>query len=187
MKEGFHIKPPQTPIKDVLEPEVQAFIEESFPKTNDDNLQEDYAYKFVTDSNYIDKLNENENVVKDLERDAVSALEKAQNDKIIFGAQLEIHRDLNERVAQLLDKLKNMELKPNHHKGLNHSIIEVNNPPIAHLFERQIESIKKELNTIKNEKVGPQSVGEVLELYNEAVQRYNTISNVMNNSTSKLN
>jgi hypothetical protein len=187
MKEGFYTKPPQTPIKDVLEPEVQVYIEENFPQTNDDNLQEDLAYKFVTDSNYLDKLHENQNIVKDIERDAVGALEKALKYKLKLGAQLQMHQDLNERVARLLNKLKNMDLKPSQHKGINTGTVELNNPPIAHLFERQIEDIKKELHTIKNEKIGPLSVGELLEQYNEATERYNTLNNILKNSEPELN
>lgn len=187
MKEGFYTKPPQTPIKDVLEPEVQVYIEENFPQTNDDNLQEDLAYKFVTDSNYLDKLHENQNIVKDIERDAVGALEKALKYKLKLGAQLQMHRDLNERVAQLLNKLKTMDLKPKQSKGQDPATIEINNHPILNLLARQVEDIKKELHSIRNEKIGPESVGELLEKYNNATERYNTLNDILKNSAPELN
>lgn len=187
MNEKFNIKLPETPTKDILDAETQDYIEKRFPKTNDDNLQEDLAVKFVTDANFIDKLNKEENLSEKIEQGMNTGLWKLYEEQLKLGSYVEIHKDLNTRVSSLIDTLKVIKLKSDINKTFKLEKSDISEAEISDFYREQIDDIEKELNTIKNEEISPESVGQVFNQYSEAVDKYNNLYKILIETNPELN
>ena len=187
MNEKFNIKLPETPTKDILDSETQEYIEKRFPKTNDDNLQEDLAVKFVTDANFIDKLHEEENLGQKIEQDMNNELWRLYEKQLKLGSYVEIHKDLNKRASHLIDNLEIIKLQSNINKRFKLEKSNISEAEISDIYKEQIDDIEKELNTIKNEEVSSESVGQVFNQYTETIDKYNNLYEILIKANPELN
>ncbi len=179
MKENFNMGLPKTPMKDILDSGTQKYIDGRFPETNDDSLQEDLAVKFITDSGFLDKLEEEHGLSERIQQNIDNEMWKLYEKKLKLGLYLDIHKDLNKRVAGLLDDLRAAELR-SEMKGTfkleksNKSEEELND-----FYKEQINEIKVELSNIKNEEISSANVGQIFDQYTKAVNDYNNFYKIL--------
>lgn len=179
MKGEFYIQPPKTPVKDILDPKTQKHIESVFPKTNDDNLQEDLAEKFVVDSDYLYKLHENEKRGEDFEKDINNELWKLYEKQIELGLYIDIHKDLNKKVSDLIDNIAAIELRSKINKNFKLEKSNITQSEVADFYTEQIDDVKKELYSITNEDIDSQSIGKIFDEYTKVVEKYNNLLKIL--------
>lgn len=103
-----------------------------------------------------------------------------------FKECLEIYIDLNKKVSYLLTKLAKYELQFLHQ---NKSPLpnQTLNKESLHLLKKAIESIKKELDTIKDEDISSESVGQILNNYRKFSKKYETVMVLLDPDNPSLN
>lgn len=186
-KKAFkNVESRETPTIDVLPSVVKDLINKRFPKTNDDTLHDDMAQKFVTDSNYLDTLQANDLKDQKIEQEIKEGVFNIYKQKMDFKECLEIYIDLNKKVSYLLTKLAKYELQFLHQ---NKSPLpnQTLNKESLHLLKKAIESIKKELDTIKDEDISSESVGQILNNYRKFSKKYETVMVLLDPDNPSLN
>lgn len=175
------------PTREVLNEETQKYIDERFPKTNDDTLQEDIAQKFVVDSNYLDELHKNETAGEQVSEEIATSLWDMYGKMIEQGAYIELHREINPKVNKLLDEIRILELQNEIKEQFPMAKSGISNKEAYLFVQTEISRIKNELSTIHSEEVSPQSVGELLEQYKTLSEKYQTIRTLLEPENSILN
>ncbi len=186
-KKAFkNVESRETPTIDVLPSVVKDLINKRFPKTNDDTLHDDMAQKFITDSNYLDTLQANDLKDQKIEQEIKEGVFNIYKQKMDFKECLEIYIDLNKKVSYLLTKLAKYELQFLHQ---NKSPLpnQTLNKESLHLLKKAIESIKKELDTIKDEDISSESVGQILNNYRKFSKKYETVMVLLDPDNPSLN
>jgi hypothetical protein len=161
-----------TPTKEVLDEDVQKHIEDRFPKTTDDTLQEDLAQQFVLNSNYLDELHKKFNTGEQIQGEINSTLWNIYEEQMKLGAYIEVHKDLNKRVRTLIDTMQTLELTEEIAEKFPMAKSGISNKEALALAHGEAENLKRELDGIKNEEVTKESVGELLDRYKKISEHY---------------
>lgn len=187
MKETPNIKFPDTPIKNILDAETQEYIDARFPRTNDDNLQEDLATKFVTDGDFNEKLHLHHELGEKLEKEMNNELWKRYEKLLELGSYFEIQKSLNVELSHLLDKLKFVELRAETKKKYKLEKSDITEVEVADFYKEQIDSIKNELNAVRSQKVDSKNVGDVFDQYTKAKDQYENLYDILVTADPALN
>ncbi len=177
----------KSPTKEMLDEEIQRYIDIRFPVTNEDNLQEDAAQKFVIDSNYLDELHKNEALGEQVNQEIVDGLWRMYEKMLEQGAYLDLQRELSPKINKLLDSLKVLELQNEIKEQFPMAKSAITNKEAFFIAQNEISHIKSELDSIRNEEVSPQSVGQLLEQYKALSEKYQTVRALIEPENSALN
>ncbi len=189
MNERNIIPPPESPAKEFLDDKTQQYVEHRFPiKTNEDNMQEDLAMKFVKDPNFAATLREN--LARSLKTDIElqNNMRNMYSEELRLGKYLDVHADLDERVATLLQTLSYLEfLAQTVDKAVPAGYENGSHEKPSVKFKAEIQEIKEELNNIKNEAITKESVGHIVDQYNAIVIKQKKLKEILNISDPSLN
>lgn len=177
----------ETPVKEVLSQDLQRNLEHRFPKTSDDTLQEDAARKLVTDSHYLERLHQGEVSGEQVAQDITSSLKGMYQKTREAGEYLEVYKEVNPKVSELLHNLQLLELDTKYAKLFPKERSETSNKEAYMLLQEEIERIKDQLNKIRDKEISRESVGELVEKYNMLTEKYTAILNLIEPKNPQLN
>lgn len=162
----------KTPMKDNLDKETQEYLSGQFPKTNDDSLQEDFAKTFLFDSQYLDKLYERQNKGERMEKKVIEELWNLYEKQMRLGGYLDVYKDINKRVDGLINNMNVLKAQVEIEERFPMAKSGISNKEAMLLAKAEAENIKNELDTIHDDNVSKESVGELLDKYERVVERY---------------
>ena len=168
-----------TPTKNVLDDETQEYISGRVPKTNDDLLQEDVAKKFLLDGNYLQELHNKQNKGEKIEKEIFNELWNVYGRLMEIGGYIEVHKDLNKTVEQMIHNINILELKNEILEKFPLAKSGISNKEALELANAEARNIKKELDNMKDESVTKESIGELLDKYKDISEKYQELYNVV--------
>ncbi len=177
-----------SPSKKVLDLETQKYIEERFPKTNDDKLHEDTAKKFIFDSKYLDDITERHNNGEKMEKQFSDKLWEMYTKAMESDGYIEVYKDMSKRVGKLIDNMNILEI----HNSISPEKFPLAKSGISNkeaflLAKEEAENVKHELGGIRDENISKESVGELLDKYKKISEKYNTLRSVLQPENPDLN
>lgn len=176
-----------TPTKEVLDTQTREYIDERFPKTNDDTLQEDIAQKFIIDPNYADTLRNNNDEGEKLNKDLEEAVQNEFQEKIQLEYSLDAYKEAYTEVSKLIDELRRLELRSKAVDTLPLAESNMFNREAFALISEDVEKIKKELANINDPNISPLSAGDVLDRLRALSKRQHTLMNVLEQKNPGMN
>ncbi len=186
MKE-FNIKLPETPLKNSLGPETKEYIDQRFPLTNDDTLQEEYALKFITDSNFIDKINESSKSGEESLKEINEIMWKNYEELLKVRDYLHIQKDLNENTRKLIDKLEILEWGSLLEDRFKLQKSDISQEERYAFRKEQIKELKEQFNSIKGNELGSENIVEVFERYAELLNKNNHLCTILSKDSNEYN
>ncbi|MCX6753044.1 MAG: hypothetical protein NTW62_01695 [Candidatus Nomurabacteria bacterium] len=168
-----------TPTKKVLDDETQKYISDRVPKTNDDLLQEDIAKKFVLDGNYLQELHNKQNKGEKIEKETFNELWNVYGRLMEIGGYIEVHKDLNKTVEQMIHNINILELKNEISEKFPLAKSGISNKEALELANAEARNIKKELDNMKDESITKESIGELLDKYKDITEKYQELYSVV--------
>lgn len=139
-----------TPTKEVLEPEYQAYIESRFPKTNDDNLQEDYSKHLVVEGYDVMKtIHSLDDAAQEGEK--TKEFEKEKQEEALIAETDFINKKikLNNEVSSLQDKIHLLELQRQINPRFTLAKSGDTNEISSEIINKDIAELEEDVNTLK--------------------------------------
>ena len=172
---------------DSLDQETQEYILAKHPKTNDDTLREDTAQKFLIDSEYLDTLHTNENAGKETQEKIHSRIWEMYNDQVTLSEQIHTYREFNTKVNELLNQLDVLIVREEIDERFPLAISGISNKEATLLVREEVSKIRAELDTIHDEAISDESIGELLKKYKQGHEKYTAVCQIFEAKSPELN
>lgn len=179
------------PTKKVLDDEYQAYIEQRFPKTNEDTLQEDYAQNIILNGyDGIEKIKETDTEGQKMEDKTVEILNKKNE-------ELHTSYDIIQQKSEVLRKLNTAEdnikiLKIQRSINPKFSLVKSGISSIEkdHMVDTEISTLENEIGSLKEQMAGElnqDKINELIDAYTKSYNRYMDLTKIWTPDKPELN
>lgn len=179
------------PTKKVLDDEYQTYIEQRFPKTSEDMLQEDYAQHIILDGyDAIEKSREMDSEGQKIEEKTAEILSKKNENLHASYAVIQQKSELLKKINATENNIKILKIQRSINPKFSLSKSSMSPAENEHLIDADISALENEIGSLKEQMKGEideEKINELIDTYTNSYNRYMELTKIWTPSEPELN